>query len=251
MGCGGRGANGRGGHGGPHAFTASCSFALLSCAGASGKTRASDRPAGCPWGVPWGRDARVEVRRAWCVGGVVQMAAGGRVGLRAFSASCLFALLSFARASGMTGASGRAAGSSRGVPWGRGACVEVRQVWCVGSVVPMAAGGIGPSCLRRIMFSCTGVFCQGFRRGKGFKSRCWLLLGSAMGPRCACRGEAGVVRGGRGANGRGGHGSLVPSPHHVLLLCCLLQGPQVWQGLWIGLLDSLGERHGAEVRVLR
>ena len=28
-----------------------------------------------------------------------------------------------------------------------------------------------------------------------------------MGPRCACRGEAGVVRGGRGANGRGGHGS--------------------------------------------
>jgi hypothetical protein len=72
-----------------------------------------------------------------------------------------------------------------------------------------------------------------------------------MGPRCACRGEAGVVRGGRGANGRGGHGSLVPSPHHFLLLWCLLLGLQEGQGLQIGLLVALGGCHGAEVRVSR
>ena len=46
---------------------------------------------------------------------VVPMAAGG-MGRRAFTASCSFALLSFARASGMAGASGRAAGCSWGVP---------------------------------------------------------------------------------------------------------------------------------------
>ena len=71
------------------------------------------------------------------------MAPGG-MGRRAFSASCSFALLSFARASGMAGALDRAAGCSWGVPWGRGARVEVRRVWCVGGVVPMAAGGMGP-----------------------------------------------------------------------------------------------------------
>ena len=49
------------------------------------------------------------------VGAVLPMAAGG-MGRRAFTASCSSALLSFARASGMAGASGRAAGSSRGVP---------------------------------------------------------------------------------------------------------------------------------------
>ena len=49
---------------GPHAFTASCSFALLSFARASGGARASDRATGCSWGVPWGRGARVEVRQA-------------------------------------------------------------------------------------------------------------------------------------------------------------------------------------------
>ena len=38
----------------------------------------------------------------------------------------------------------RAGGCSWGVPWGRGARVEVRQVWFVGGVVPMAAGGMGP-----------------------------------------------------------------------------------------------------------
>ena len=48
-----------------------------------------------------------------------------------------------------------------------------------------------------------------------------------------------MVRGGRGADGRGGHGSLVPSPHHVLLLWCLLPGLQEGQGLQIGLLVAL------------
>ena len=86
----------------------------------------------------------------------------------------------------------RAAGCPWGVPWGRGARVEVRRVWGVGGVVPMAAGGMGPYCLRRIVFFCSGVFCKGFRRGKsfrrgkGFGSGYWLPLGSAMGPRCAC-----------------------------------------------------------------
>ena len=49
------------------------------------------------------------------VSSAVSMAAGG-MGRRAFTASCSFALLSFARASGMAGASGRAAGCSWGVP---------------------------------------------------------------------------------------------------------------------------------------
>jgi hypothetical protein len=42
------------------------------------------------------------------------------------------------------------------------------------------------SWLRRIMFFCSGVFCKGLRRGKGFGSSCSLPLGSAMGPGCAC-----------------------------------------------------------------
>ena len=118
------------------------------------------------------------------------MAAGG-MGPRAFAASCSFALVSFARASGGARALDWAAGCPLGAPWGRGARVEVRRVLGVGGVVPMAAGGMGPSCLRRIMFLCSGVFCQGFRKAKSFRSGCWLPLGSAMGPRCACRGEAG------------------------------------------------------------
>ena len=100
---------------GPHAFTASCSFALLSFARASGGARASDRAAGCPWGVPWGRGARVEVRRVWGIGGVVPMAAGG-MGPHAFTASCYFALPSFARASRGARASDRGAGCPWGVP---------------------------------------------------------------------------------------------------------------------------------------
>ena len=54
-------------------------------------------------------------------------------------------------------------------------------------------GGRGSSCLHRIKIFCSAVFCKGFRRGKGFGSGCWLFLGSAMGPRCACRGEVVVV----------------------------------------------------------
>ena len=71
----------------------------------------------------------VDVRLVWGVGGVVPMAVGG-VGPRAFTASCYFALLSFAWASGGARASDRAAGCSWGVPWGRGARVEVRRWWC-------------------------------------------------------------------------------------------------------------------------
>ena len=55
------------------------------------------------------------------------------------------------------------------------------------------------------------------------------------------------MRGGRGADGRGGHGSLVPSPHHVILLWCLLLGLQEEQGLQIGLPVALGEYHGVVV----
>ena len=108
------------------AITASCSFALPSFATASGGARASDRAACCSWGAPWGRGARVEVWRPWGVGGVVPMATEG-VGLCAFSASCSFALLSFARASGGERASDRAACCSWGVPWSRDARVEV--IW--------------------------------------------------------------------------------------------------------------------------
>ena len=56
------------------------------------------------------------------------MAAGG-VDLCAITASCSFALLSFARASDEAGASDRAACCSWGAPWGRGARVEVRKWW--------------------------------------------------------------------------------------------------------------------------
>ena len=40
---------------------------------------------------------------------------------------------------------------------------------------------------------------------------------------------------------------LVPSPHHVLLLWCLLPGPQEGQELQIGLPVALGEYHGVVV----
>ena len=43
-------------------------------------------------------------------------------------------------------------------------------------------GGHGSAYLRRIMFFCSAVFCQGF--SKGFRSGCWLLLGSTMGWLC-------------------------------------------------------------------
>ena len=60
----------------------------------------------------------------------------------------------------------------------------MRRVWGIGGVVPMAAGGMGPYCLHCIMFFCPGVFCEGLKRGKGFRSGCWLLLGSTMGWLC-------------------------------------------------------------------
>ena len=107
------------------------------------------------------------------------MAAGG-MDPHAFTASCSFALLSLARASGMRGASGRAVGCSWGAP---GAEVRVSRL-----------GG------------------------------------------CGAWGAAWV---------------LVPSPHHVLLLWCLLPGAQEGQVLRIGLQVALWECHGAEVRVLR
>ena len=75
----------------------------------------------------------------WGVGTVLLIAVGG-VGLRAFSASSAFALLSFARASEGAKASDWAAGCSLGVPWSRGARVDERRVWGVGGVLPMAAG---------------------------------------------------------------------------------------------------------------
>ena len=54
------------------------------------------------------------------------------MGLRAVTASCPFALLSFERASEGARASDRAAGCSWGVTWGRGARVDVRLVWELG-----------------------------------------------------------------------------------------------------------------------
>ena len=57
-------------------------------------------------------------------------------------------------------------------------------MWCGGGVVPMAAGGMGPSCLHCMTFFFSVVFCQGFRRSKGFRSGCRLLLGSTMGWLC-------------------------------------------------------------------
>ena len=42
-------------------------------------------------------------------------------------------------------------------------------------------GGHGSSCLRRIMCFCPGVFCQGFRRGKGHQIELLIAL-------CECHG---------------------------------------------------------------
>ena len=119
----------------------------------------------------------------WGVGGVVPMAAGG-VSPHAFTTSCSFALVSFARASKWARALDLAADCSWKVPWGRGARVDVRRVWGVGGVVPMAAGGMGP---RAFTASCSFAlvsFCRGFRSGMGFGPSCWLRC--AMGPGFAC-----------------------------------------------------------------
>ena len=47
-------------------------------------------------------------------------------------------------------------------------------------------GGERRSRLHRIVFFCSAVLCKGLKWGRGFRSGCWLLLGGAMGPRCAC-----------------------------------------------------------------
>ena len=154
---------------GRRSFTASCSFALLSFARAPGMAGALVRAAGCSWGVPWGRGARVEVGRLWGVGGVVPMAEGG-VDLRAITASCSFALLSFARASRGARASDRAAGCPCGVPWGQGARVEVRRVWGVGAVLPIAVGGVGP---RAFNASCSFAMRSLARASGGEKASGW------------------------------------------------------------------------------
>ena len=43
-------------------------------------------------------------------------------------------------------------------------------------------GDMGPFAFNASCYFCSAVFCQGFRRGRGFGSGCRLLLGSAMGP---------------------------------------------------------------------
>ena len=101
-------------------------------------------------------------------------------------------------------------------------------------------------CLQHIMFFCSAVFCKGLRRGKSFRSGCWLPLGGAMGPRCACRGEASVVRGGRGANGRGGHGSSCL--HRIMFFCSAVfcKGFRMGKGsgssYWLLLGSAMGPR---------
>ena len=103
MGHWGRVANGRGGHGSSYLHRIMFFCSVVFCKSFR-KAGALDRATGCSWGVPWGRGVRVEVRRVWGVGAVVLskrvlMAAGG-MGPHAFTASCSFALLSFASASG-------------------------------------------------------------------------------------------------------------------------------------------------------
>ena len=61
----------------------------------------------------------------WGVGAVLPIAVGG-VGLRAVTASCPFALLSFSGAPEGERAPDRAAGCSWGVPWG--GCVVLRRL---------------------------------------------------------------------------------------------------------------------------
>ena len=65
-----------------------------------------------------------------------------------------------------------------------------------GGVVPMAVGGVGPRAFTASWFLLCCLL-QGLQEEKSFGSGCWLLLGSFMGPGCACRREAGVGRGGR------------------------------------------------------
>ena len=162
----------------------------------------------------------------WGVGVVVPMAAGGH------GSSCLHRIMPF-----------RSPVFCKGLRYGRGlgsgcwllleSAIGPRCAYR-GEGVVGRRGGRGADCrgghwsmrLHCIVFFCSAVFCRGLSRGMGVGSGCRLLLGSAIGPRCACRVEAGAGRGGRGASGRKGAWVLVPSPHHVFSHCCLLQGPQ-------------------------
>ena len=78
-----------------------------------------------------------------------------------------------------------------------------------------------PGLLPRLATGCGETIDTAFdprtREYAGFGAGCWLLLGSAMGPGCACRREAGVGRWGRGANGRGGR---VSSCRHRIMFFC-------------------------------
>ena len=118
---------------GRRAFSVLCDFAIPEIDTLSRLDALSIWAAGCSWGAPWGRGARVEVWRVLGVGGVVPMAAGG-MDLCAITASCSFALPSFATASGGARPSDRAACCSWGAPWGRGALVEVWWPWGVGCI---------------------------------------------------------------------------------------------------------------------
>ena len=101
-------------------------------------------------------------------------------------------------------------------------------------------------CLQRIKFFCSAVFCKGLRRGKSFGSGCLLLLGSAMGPRCACRGEAGVGRGGRGSDCPGRR--VFSCLHRIMSFCCgvlimgLRRGKGVGSNCWLLLGSAMGPR---------
>ena len=100
----------------------------------------------------------------------------------------------------------------------------------------ITAALLSPRCMQvsMSMEKLTGTcFVGGGTNGVGLRRSLWLEVGSAW-----CQWPRGAW-------------VLVPSPHHVLLLWCLLPGLQEGQGLQIGLLVALGERHGAEVRVSR
>ena len=146
-------------------------------------------------------------------------------------------------------ASDRAAGRSWGMSWGRGARVDVRRVWGVGGVVPMATGGVGPRAFTASSFFALLSFARA-SEGAGASDRaagCSWGVPWGRGARVEVRrvwGVEGVV-----PMTTGGAWVFVLSAHHVLLLCCLLQGLQEGQGLRIGLLVALGGCHGAEVRV--
>ena len=156
-----------------------------------------------------------------------------------------FALSSFAGAPDMTGALNRAAGYSWGVPWYRGARVEVRAA--VGRKGHDArchgAWAFVPSAHHFLLLCC---LLQGPQVWQGLRIGLIVFLGSAMGPRCACRGEAGVGRVGRGANGRGGHGSSCL--HRIMLFCSavfckgLKYGRGFGSGCWLLLGSAMGPR---------